>query len=103
MEIASINSSKKWLLGVNGSRCPVEIGFFATAEDKLHYHEKVFEYYLAFSGKLILLIDKKRIELKTGDVCCVEPGERHMFMKGSRDLKCFLVKLPHLPNDKVIC
>lgn len=65
MEIANIKSNKKWLLGIKKSKSPIEIGYFEKAEDPLHYHKKIFEYYLVFSGTLILTIGKKRIRLTT--------------------------------------
>ena len=100
MELANINSNKKWLLGTEGSKCPVEIGYFEKADDRLHYHEKIFEYYLVFSGKMTLLVSTEEFELKAGDVCCVFPEEKHLVVNCSKNLRCFLVKYPHLPEDK---
>ena len=83
MEIANIQSNKKWLLGVEGSRSPIEIGHFEIPNDQYHYHEK-------------------ETVLNTGSICCVEPFEKHEVISGSKDLKCFLLKFPHLPDDKII-
>ncbi len=103
MEIADIKSQKKWLLGVDDSRSPLEIGYFEIPKDQYHFHEKVFEYYIISSGELTIMIDGKNIILREGNICFVEPGEKHQIINGSRNLKCFLVKFPHLPDDKVVC
>ncbi|SRR3989338_4313678 len=102
MEIANIQSNKKWLLGVEGSRSPIEIGHFEIPNDQYHYHEKVYEYYIVYVGELTIVIDGKETVLNTGSICCVEPFEKHEVISGSKDLKCFLLKFPHLPDDKII-
>jgi len=103
MEIADIQANKKWLLGTENSRSPIEIGYFEIPNDRYHYHEKVYEYYLVCSGELTILVDDKKIILRAGNVCCIEPKERHQVINGSKDLKCFLAKFPHLPDNKIIC
>ena len=103
MEITNISSNKKWLLGIQKSKSPVEIGYFEKAQDKLHYHNKVSEYYLLFSGQMKIIINHKELILKQGSILFIQPKEKHQVINTSKDLKCFLVKWPHLPDDKVIC
>jgi mannose-6-phosphate isomerase-like protein (cupin superfamily) len=92
----------EYLLGVNGSQAPVEIAYFELTKDELHHHAEVYEYYLLVMGSMVLEVDGERVELQAGDVCCVFPGEVHNIVARSDDLKCFLVKYPHRPTDKII-
>jgi mannose-6-phosphate isomerase-like protein (cupin superfamily) len=84
MEIADISSGKKWLLGIEDSKCPVEIGYFEIPVDKYHFHEKVYEYYLVFSGQMKMIVNDNEIILDRGKICCIEPGEKHQARKDQR-------------------
>lgn len=103
MEIADTQSGEKWLLGIGESRSPVEIGYFEIANDQYHYHKEVYEYYLVSCGELTLVVEGEHVNLHQGNVCCIEPGEKHHVVHASDDLRCFIVKFPHLPDDKVVC
>ncbi|MGV8168833.1 MAG: cupin domain-containing protein [Candidatus Nanoarchaeia archaeon] len=103
MQIKNTSSNKKWLMGVDDSISPIEIGFITNPNDILHYHNNVYEYYILVSGELKLLVNNKEIILKEGDVCCVEPKERHRIISSSKNFKCYLLKYPHLPEDKILC
>jgi len=103
MELANIKSGKKWLLGIDGSKSPLEIGYFEKPKDAMHYHRSVYEYYIVISGRLTLFVDGKDVDLKSGDVCCIIPEEKHFIKTTSKGLRCYLVKWPHKPKDKVLC
>jgi mannose-6-phosphate isomerase-like protein (cupin superfamily) len=102
MEINNINSGEKWLLGIQKSKSPIEIGYFEKTSDLQHSHHGINEYYLVFSGQMKMDINGKQYTLKSGDVLFIEPGEKHRVVSTSPALKCFLVKWPHLPKDKAI-
>ena len=102
MEKENINSGKKWLLGINSSKSPIEIGYFEEVKDIMHIHERVNEYYLVFSGNMTVGIEGKEYYFSAGDVIYIEPKEKHEVLRGSKDLRCFLIKWPHLPSDKKI-
>ena len=103
MEFATISSSKKWVMGVHKSKSPIEIGFITDPKDAMHYHTKVYEYYVVIFGELTLIVDDKEVVLKAGNICCIEPGEKHMIIRASKDFKCYILKYPHLSEDKVPC
>ena len=103
MELANISSKKKWLLGVEGSKSPVEIGYIDKLTDQMHYHEDVHEYYIVVSGNMKMLVERKEVLLKAGTILYIEPKEKHRISGGDKELKCFLIKWPHMPEDKVAC
>ena len=103
MELVNISSKKKWLLGIEGSKSPIEIGYIDILTDQLHYHEHIHEYYIIISGNMKMIIDSKEIILKAGDILYVEPEEKHMISGGDKELKCFLIKWPNDSKDKIIC
>ncbi len=55
------------------------------------------------SGSMTIMVDDKKVELRQRDICYIEPREKHMITGQDENLKCFLVKYPHLPDDKTIC
>lgn len=103
MEKTNINFNKKWLLWVNGSQSPIEVWFFRKANDELHYHDKVYEYYLVKSWNWKLLVDWQEIDLKEWDIICINPWEKHKIYYTDGLFECFLLKFPHIQNDKIIC
>lgn len=102
MYIENASGNKKWLLGPWNSQGPVEIGHLTKARGTAHFHSKVFEYYLIAEGWLNIRVSGKEFVLKQGDVCLIEPGEVHSITKTSEELRCFLVKFPHAPEDKTV-
>ena len=102
MELSNLNRGPKWIMGVNESNSPVEIGFFKSCADVMHHHESVYEYYVVLEGSLILRLQNKELALKKHDVLCVFPNEDHAVIQTSPDLQCMLLKYPHLPDDKIL-
>ena len=102
MELANISSNKKWLLGIEGSKSPIEIGYIDKLIDQSHYHKRVHEYYIVVSGSMKMIVEGKEILIKAGNILYVEPKEKHMISGGNKELKCFLIKWPHIPDDKIL-
>ena len=101
MEKTSINSGNKWLLGIGDSVSPVEIGHFTEVIDRPHKHEKTHEYYMIIQGSMRLFVNGIENVLKKGDVVYIEPGEIHHAEPITKEIEGYLVKWPHLQEDKI--
>jgi mannose-6-phosphate isomerase-like protein (cupin superfamily) len=69
-----------------------------------HYHNEVTEAFYFIEGNGKILIDDVAYEVGPGDLVYVEPKERHALINdGEKNLKCFFIKCPYKPEDKVEC
>ena len=62
----------------------------------------MFEIYMVASGVATVVIDKKEVKVKAGDVVAVEPNETHTFLRSSADYMHFVVHAPFVKDDKVL-
>ncbi len=103
MKIARKEKGLKYLFGQDDFPSPIQIGLITEAEKNLHYHQKIYEYFLIARGKLIVEVNGIESIVKEGEVLCIEPQEKHLIKKYSSNLLCFLVKYPIDQKDKIIC
>ena len=90
----------------NGS--PLEVGLISTIyevpkREVLHSHP-YREYYVVISGKGILEIDGKEVELISNNVIMVEPHEKHevTWIDPDEGIRWVIVKEKSEPNGKII-
>lgn len=93
-------SAKGWLAGRWESALEVSVGFATRAIDDPHVHERVTEIFMVARGSATVRVGSTDVELGTGDVLIVEPGEPHTFLDASDDYLHFVVHTPGLPADE---
>ena len=94
--------SKGWLFGPWNSNVPVPVGYANRCIDEKHLHRRMFEIYMIASGVATVVVDKKEVNVKAGDVLVVEPNETHTFIQSSPDYVHFVVHAPFVKDDKVL-
>jgi mannose-6-phosphate isomerase-like protein (cupin superfamily) len=90
-------TTKGWWAGAWNSRLPIAVGYATVAIDDPHVHQRVTEIYLVAAGKSTLRIEKQSVELETGDMAIIDPGEAHTFTESSADYLHFVIHSPSLP------
>lgn len=93
-------SGKGWFAGPWDSEVPVALGYADVGVDDPHVHDSMYEIYLVARGSSSALLDGQRIELRSGDLLVVEPGELHTFVESSDDYLHFVVQAPFIKGDK---
>lgn len=95
--------AKGWYFGPWNSTVPAAIGYANEGIDLVHYHEQMYEIYLVAQGTSTIRIDGEEIHLKQGDALAVEPNEVHTFVESSDDYFHFVVQIPFVKGDKIVC
>ena len=93
-------SGRGWFGGPWDSDIPVAIGYADEGVDDPHVHDSMYEIYFIALGSSTAVVDGQRIDLKSGDVLVVEPGEAHTFVASSNDYLHFVVQAPFVNGDK---
>ena len=88
--------AKGWLDGPWVSELPIAIGFATAALDEPHEHATITEIFLVGAGAATANVDGRAIDLTSGDVLVVEPGEARAILHASDDLRLFVI---HVPGD----
>jgi len=67
-----------------------------------HAHGQLEEVFIAVTD-VLMYIDNKRYELKSGDVAIVEPKEEHSFeTQGDNQGRILALKFPNIKDDKIV-
>jgi mannose-6-phosphate isomerase-like protein (cupin superfamily) len=91
---------KGWYLGPWNSDLPLSVGYANQGVEELHLHRKTTEIYLVGRGSAQANVNGSRIELKTGDMLVIEPGETHTFLQSSPDYFHFVLHTPGLQGEE---
>ncbi len=70
--------------------------------DDWHFHPQGHEYYLVLNGHMILKLEHKVIEVKTGEMIQVEPGEKHEVIDIKKSSDILVIRQEFTKDDKVI-
>ena len=89
-------AAKAWMDGPWISGLPIALGSAAAALDVAHVHATVTEIFLAGRGDAMARVDHRSIELTSGDILVVEPGEARAILSASPNLMMFVI---HVPGD----
>jgi mannose-6-phosphate isomerase-like protein (cupin superfamily) len=88
------DAPKGWMDGPWISGLPIALGSATTALDEPHEHATVTEIFLVGSGEETARVDDRSVDLASGDVLVVEPGEARTILSASSDLMMFVVHVP---------
>jgi mannose-6-phosphate isomerase-like protein (cupin superfamily) len=89
-------SDKSWFFGPWNSGLAISIGYANKGIDEPHVHNQITEIYLVVRGSAKIRIEKETIELRSGDIIILEPGEAHTFLSSSPDYFHFVLHTPGL-------
>ncbi|OYT56027.1 MAG: hypothetical protein B6U76_04655 [Desulfurococcales archaeon ex4484_217_2] len=71
-----------------------------------HYHRKHFEIFVFLKGIGEIIVEQndiiERIIAKKGDIVIIYPEEKHTVRAVGGNLEIFVIKVPNIPEDKVI-
>ena len=95
MKIAHADSSDKgWYFGPWNSDLGVSVGYANKGINEPHVHSRITEIYLVARGRAKIRVDQKTIELQSGNIISIEPGEAHTFLSSSADYFHFVIHTP---------
>ncbi len=95
MRRASVTEDAKgWLAGPWDGRAPIPVGFATEGVDEPHVHTAITEVYLVARGSSLVRVETDTVELTSGDVLILAPGEAHTFLSSSDDYLHFVVHVP---------
>jgi len=114
-----LSKEKGWFTGPWDSELPISIGYAVkdligsadasnamlldrapTGVDEPHLHTSLTEIYLIGRGSAQIRIGQRTVQLLTGDVLIVEPGEAHTFLSSSADYLHFVIHIPGLAGEE---
>jgi len=98
---ATPDSGKGWFVGPWNSTVPVAVGWADRGVDDPHRHDRMFEIYLVARGTSVARVAGREVQLGSGDMLVVEPGEAHTFLSSTEDYLHFVVQAPFHAGDKV--
>lgn len=93
---------KGWFVGPWNSDVTIPVGYANEGVDLWHVHQQMNEIYLVARGWSTAVVGDKTVQLKTGDMLLVEPGEAHTFTASSSDYLHFVIQTPFVPGDKTV-
>jgi mannose-6-phosphate isomerase-like protein (cupin superfamily) len=93
-------NSKGWLAGPWDSELAISIGYANQGIDEPHVHRQITEIYLVARGTALIRVGSQTIELISGDVIIVEPGEAHTFLSSSYDYFHYVIHTPGLSGEQ---
>ena len=98
--ISGLSSREGWHLREG---FPIQVGMKsgATPFGGPHLHKTMAEYFYLLSGEIRLRVNEETLELKSGDLVVVEPGEAHEVLAATPDARLLLLMPPPVANDKV--
>jgi len=100
MKIAHADQSDKgWYFGPWNSDLKVSVGYANKGIDEPHVHSQITEIYLVARGTAKIRVEQKTIELQSGDMITIEPGEAHTFLSSSIDYFHFVIHTPGISGD----
>ena len=99
--IAGLPEKEGWHLREGGFPIQVGIKSGVTPFSGKHLHKAMAEYFYLLQGEIRLQVDETILELKTGDLVVVQPGEAHEVLHASPDALLLLLMPPPIKNDKV--
>ena len=88
--------AKGWFAGPWDSGLGISVGFANQGVDEPHVHVRITEIYLVARGASSIRVERETVELESGDVLIIEPGEAHTFLASSDDYLHFVVHSPGL-------
>ena len=94
------DAGKGWLAGPWDGGLGVSLGFATEGVDEPHFDTRITEIYLVARGAASVRIEAETVELTTGDVLILEPGEAHTFLSSSGDYLHFVVHSPGVAGDE---
>jgi quercetin dioxygenase-like cupin family protein len=100
IERANSTSNKGWYVGPWNSALTISIGYANVGVNEPHLHTQITEIYLVARGKSVIRVEKETINLSTGDMIVIEPGEAHTFIESSLDYFHFVVLTPGLEGKE---
>lgn len=93
-------SAKGWLIGGWNSDLKISVGYANKGIDEPHVHSEITEIYLVVRGTASIRLEQNTIELTSGDVLVVEPGEAHTFLSSSPDYFHYVIHTPGLTGTQ---
>ena len=99
VEHTNTASAKGWYIGPWNSSLSVSIGYANQGVDEPHVHSLITEIYLVAKGTSVVRIETQSIQLATGDILVVEPGQAHTFLESSPDYFHFVLHTPGLAGE----
>ena len=101
MKIAHASAAAKgWCFGHWNSSLEVAVGYANEGIDDPHVHTRLAEVYLVARGTSVMRVEQETVELSSGDVIVIEPGEAHTFLSSSPDYFHFVVHTPGPTSDE---
>ena len=97
---ASGDEAKGWLAGPWDSTVPCAVGFANEGVQANHRHHDMYEVYLVARGTSVAEVNGAPVDLRPGDMLCVEPGEQHTWRSSSDDYFHFVIQTPFVKGDK---
>jgi mannose-6-phosphate isomerase-like protein (cupin superfamily) len=91
--------NKGWFFGPWNSELPISVGYANQGIDEPHVHNQITEIYLVARGTAEIRIEKETIELISGDMIALAPGEAHTFLSSSPDYFHFVLHAPGLEGE----
>lgn len=88
--------AKGWFAGPWDSGLDISVGFANQGVDEPHVHVRITEIYLIARGSSSIRVESETVELESGDILIIEPGEAHTFLASSDDYLHFVVHSPGL-------
>ena len=103
MILAHADLSKKgWFCGPWNSELPISVGYANQGIDEPHVHGQITEIYLVARGAAEIRVEQETIQLLSGDMILLAPGEAHTFLSSSPDYFHFVLHTPGLAGEKAL-
>jgi mannose-6-phosphate isomerase-like protein (cupin superfamily) len=99
LEKADVNA-KGWLAGSWNSSLGISVGYANEGIDEPHVHSEITEIYLVARGRAVIRVEQESVELTSGDMLILEPGEAHTFLSSTPDYFHFVIHTMGLSGDR---
>jgi quercetin dioxygenase-like cupin family protein len=100
IERADPTAAKGWYAGPWNSDLTVSVGYANECINEPHLHTLITEIYMVARGSSQMRVEQETINLQTGDMIVIEPGEAHTFVSSSPDYFHFVVHVPGLQGEE---
>jgi quercetin dioxygenase-like cupin family protein len=98
----NISQPKGWFVGPWNSNLPISIGFASRGIDDPHKHSQITEVYLVTNGTAELRVEKETLNLSSGDMIIIEPGEAHTFITSSPEYFHVVLHVPGYSGEEAL-
>src|SRR5215208_2171439 len=92
-------SKKGWFCGQWNSDLSISVGYANQGIDEPHVHSQITEIYLVARGAAEIRVEQETIQLRSGDMIVLVPGEAHTFLSSSPDYFHFVLHTPGLAGE----